>query len=214
MPGLCSGGGRVLKFRFDWPIDGMGWKRDCNNFVQNTATSKGHLAIASIGHENKFHVCNISNRHQYGSTNHRDSPQDKNGKKNERKNEKKKREKKSFGTWLVTRTWLASRIWFVQQVNSLVTTMAGGSWKVVGFCLILNVVEIFQNTLVCGLDNGLALTPPSKWTYLQVLVPLTTTFLYIMKKVRNCCIWNKKINDTVTILITRRNIFVFIILLP
>ena len=102
MPGLCSGGGRVLKFRFDWPIDGMGWKRDCNNFVQNTATSKGHLAIASIGHENKFHVCNISNRHQYGSTNHRDSPQDKNRKRMKEKTKKKNEKRKALepDSWL------------------------------------------------------------------------------------------------------------------
>lgn len=73
---------------------------------------------------------------------------------------KKKNEKRKA---LEPDSWLAldSR---AEQVNSLVTTMAGGSWKVVGLCFILNVVEIFQNTLVCGLDNGLALTPPSKWT--------------------------------------------------
>ncbi|XP_029204318.2 alpha-N-acetylgalactosaminidase-like isoform X1 [Acropora millepora] len=41
--------------------------------------------------------------------------------------------------------------------------MAGGSWKVVALCFILNVGELFQNTLVCGLDNGLALTPPMGW---------------------------------------------------
>ena len=34
-----------------------------------------------VGHEKKFHVCNISNRHHYGSTNHEDSYQDKNEKK-------------------------------------------------------------------------------------------------------------------------------------
>ena len=75
---------------------------------------------------------------------------------------KKKTRKKNF--WSLTRDSHLTRDPNLtrEQVNSLVPTMAGGSWKVVALCVILNVGELFQNTLVCGLDNGLALTPPSK----------------------------------------------------
>ena len=75
---------------------------------------------------------------------------------------KKKNEKKNF--WNLTRDSHLTRDPNLtrEQVDSIVTTMAGGSWKVVALCFILNVVQLVQNTLVCGLDNGLALTPPSK----------------------------------------------------
>ena len=62
-------------------------RQNCNNFIQNSTANwswKGHLVIPSDT-KRKFHICNISNRHHYRSTNHSVNHHHKNEKKHESK---------------------------------------------------------------------------------------------------------------------------------